>query len=334
MTLSPNTQAILLLTTRFPKGKGGASDEVSPLTPREWGRFAEWLKLQALQPQDLLDEEAHERLQGWHDTAIPAKRLLALLNRGSALALALEKWLRAGLWVMTRADTDYPRRLKQRLRNESPAVLFGCGDRGLLNAGGLAVVGSRNADEDALGYTRRLGQQAAGGSINLVSGAARGIDETAMLAGLDAGGTAVGVMADSLLRASASAKYRPWLQAGTLALVTPFSPEAGFNAGNAMQRNKYIYCLADTALVVHSGKQGGTWTGAQENLRQAWVPLWVRDIQDSEAGNALLIKAGAMQAADLSELDVASLCTNTVISTRQTSLELPGLAVGEERNNY
>lgn len=334
MTLSPNTQAILLLTTWFPKGKAGSADEFSPLTPKEWGRFAEWLKLQALQPQDLLDGEARVRLQGWRDTAIPAQRLLALLNRGSALALTLEKWLRAGLWVVTRADTDYPRRLKQRLRNESPAVLFGCGDRGLLNAGGLAVVGSRKADEDALDYTQKLGQLAAQAGINVVSGAARGIDEAAMLASLDAGGRAAGIMADSLLRASASAKYRSWLQAGTLALVTPFSPEAGFNTGNAMQRNKYIYCLADAALAVHSGKQGGTWTGAQENLRQAWVPLWVRDVQDSEAGNGLLIKAGAMKAPDLSRLDVATLCTKTVISSRQTTLEIPGLTVGEEPKNY
>ena len=73
-------------------------------------------------------------------------------------------------------------------------------------------------------------------------------------------------------------------------LITPFSPEAGFNAGNAMQRNKYIYCLSDASVVVHSGnpetskngKGGGTWTGAMENL--TWVPLWVKPSSDTKSG--------------------------------------------------
>lgn len=38
-----------------------------------------------------------------------------------------------------------------------------------------------------------------------------------------------------------------------LVLMSPFNPEAGFDVGNAMARNKYVYCLADAAVVVHSG---------------------------------------------------------------------------------
>ena len=34
-----------------------------------------------------------------------------------------------------------------------------------------------------------------------------------------------------------------------LVLISPFYPDAGFNVGNAMQRNKYIYCLSDAAMV-------------------------------------------------------------------------------------
>jgi predicted Rossmann fold nucleotide-binding protein DprA/Smf involved in DNA uptake len=39
------------------------------------------------------------------------------------------------------------RRLKTRLREDAPAVLYGCGDINLLETGGLAVVGSRYVDE-------------------------------------------------------------------------------------------------------------------------------------------------------------------------------------------
>jgi len=73
-----------------------------------------------------------------------------------------------------------------------------------------------------------------------------------MLGALEHGGTSVGVLADSLLRSATSAQYRKQIMSGDLVLVTPFNPEAGFNVGNAVTRNRYIYCLADAAVVVSS----------------------------------------------------------------------------------
>ena len=77
------------------------------------------------------------------------------------LGLALEKWQRAGLWVMTRSDEDYPFRLKSRLKYDAPPVLFGCGNRQLLDRGGIAVVGSRDATEGDLGCASMLGGEMA-----------------------------------------------------------------------------------------------------------------------------------------------------------------------------
>jgi len=83
-------------------------------------------------------------------------------------------------------------------------VLFGCGNVGLLDGRAVAVVGSRNASEADLSYATRIGALTARAGAAVVSGAARGIDEAAMLGALDAEGTAVGVLADGLLRASSS----------------------------------------------------------------------------------------------------------------------------------
>ena len=290
MTVSSNTQAVLLLTAHFSKSNGHSA---RPLTPKEWGRFAVWLKDHALTPERLMSNHPRELLKGWSDRQITLDRLEALLNRGSALAIATEKWLRAGLWVMTRSDADYPSRLKQRLGTDSPAVLYGCGNPSLLNRGGLAVVGSRNAVDGDIQYTRQIGAAAVKRGYSIVSGGARGVDEAAMLGALESEGTAVGALANSLLRVCSSPKYRRHLLANNLVLVSTFHPEAGFNAGNAMQRNKYIYCLSDTALVVHSGTKGGTWNGATENLKKSWVPLWVKPTPDPAAGNAGLVRQGA-----------------------------------------
>ena len=109
-----------------------------------------------------------------------------------------------------------------------------------------------------------------------------------MFGALDKGGTVVGILADSLLRASSSKMYRSHLRSQDLVLISPFNPEAGFTVGKAMQRNKYIYCLSDRALVVHSGIKGGTWEGAIENMKKQWVPIWVRRDSDG-SGNAALL---------------------------------------------
>jgi hypothetical protein len=130
----------------------------------------------------------------------------------------------------------------------------------------------------------------------------------AMLGALEVEGTAVGVLADSLLRASMSLKYRKYLLADNLALLSPFYPEAGFSTGNAMARNKYIYCLADAPIVVHSGTTGGTWSGALENLDRQWVPMWVKPTSDEAAGNAAIQKRGASWLPEeAGEVDVATL---------------------------
>lgn len=307
-SLSPMAQATLLLTSYFSKA---SSESAKPLTNAEWGRFALWLKEKSTTPADLLVSDPKALLQGWHDARISTERIIELLNRGHSLALAMEKWQRAGLWVVTRSDPEYPKRLKQRLKTDSPPVLFGCGNKALLNTGGLAVIGSRNASDSDLAFTEQVGAKAAKEGIAIVSGGARGVDETAMLGAMKQGGVVIGVMADSLLKAATSSKWRKGLMDDHAVLVSPFYPEAGFSAGNAMARNKYIYCLADSSLVIHSGKKGGTLNGAEENLKKAWVPLWVKQTTDKDAANAdLVAKGGRWLEADTEAFKISELMCN------------------------
>lgn len=309
MLILPNTQAILLLTSYFSKSK---EDMAKPLTPKEWGRFAVWLREKQLTPEDLMTGRLDHLLQGWSDKKVTLQRVELLLDRGAALGLAMEKWLRSGLWVLTRSDPDYPQKLKQRLGNDSPAVLFGCGNRSLLNGGGLAVVGSRHTSESDLDYSQKLGAMAAENGKSIVSGGARGVDEAAMLGALEVEGTVIGVLANSLFQASSSARYRRHLMENNLLLVSPFYPDAGFYVGNAMQRNKYIYCLSDAAMVVHSGIKGGTWTGAKENLKKCWVPLWVKKTDDESAGNAAIVDAGgSWVSSDIGNINFLDLFTES-----------------------
>jgi predicted Rossmann fold nucleotide-binding protein DprA/Smf involved in DNA uptake len=164
----------------------------------------------------LLRGEPARLLEGWTDRTVTVERVEKLLNRAGALGLAMEKWQRAGLWILIRADVDYPGRLKKQLQALSPPVLFGCGNRRLLDQVGIAVIGSRHASPEDLVLTSRLGSQAALQGLSIISGGARGVDENAMVGALAQEGTVVGVLADNLLRAATSARFRPSLMNGNL----------------------------------------------------------------------------------------------------------------------
>ena len=290
--LSADTEVVLLLCGRF----GGEKQEAyPPLAPREYGELAKWLKALALRPSDLLTDAGRVALASVQEARLERKRVEFLLGRGTAMALALERWARGGLWVISRADVgSFPQRLKDRLKNAAPPLLYGAGDKALLEKGGLAIIGSRDASESALSFTRGIAAQCANEGLAVVSGGARGVDAAAMQGATEAGGYCIGVLASDLLKTSVNRQNRIGLQEGRLVLVSPFYPEAGFNAGNAMGRNRYIYTLADQALVIDSAlRSGGTWEGAVEDLKHGWVPLYVRTPGEG-AGNAALVAEGAL----------------------------------------
>jgi predicted Rossmann fold nucleotide-binding protein DprA/Smf involved in DNA uptake len=289
--ITENAKAILLLCGRF-----GAGDDTGaqPLNIKEYDEVASWLASKKWWPADLLNEEKQGALSDAFAPVDPA-RIKALLARGASMAIAVEKWINKGLWVLCRSDEAYPQRLKQHLKRCAPPILYGAGDRALLSKGGLAVVGSRHIDVEAEEFACSVGRGAAQSGMQLISGAARGVDETAMHGAFEEGGSVIGVMADSLLRASVSGKYREGIRNGQLMLISTYNPEAGFNVGNAMGRNKYIYALADFAVVVSSDYQeGGTWAGAEEELRRdGGRPVFVRTGAGVPRGNTELLHKGA-----------------------------------------
>lgn len=302
MSLSPNTQAILLLTAPLIAGRGEPSSDL--LTSGEYKRLARFLRDKQRQPADLLTPDAGGLL-GEHHPLIDIDRFKRLLARGFLLSQAVERWQTRAIWVVSRADAEYPRRLKARLKDDAPAVLYGCGDAAILDSGGLAVVGSRQVDDALVEYTKGVGRLVAKAGRTLVSGGARGIDQAAMRGALEAGGKVAGVLADSFERTAMNREHRNLLLEGQLVLISPYDPSAGFNVGNAMQRNKLIYALSDAALVVSSDyEKGGTWAGAVEQLEKLQlVPVYVRTQGDTGKGLEALRRKGALPWPDPSTVE-------------------------------
>ena len=289
--LTPNTQAILLLTAPLIAGRGETARDL--LSLGEYNRLARILREKQKQPADLLGPDAHELIELCAQP-FGRPRLDALLSRGFLLSQAVERWNARAIWVISRADAIYPKRLKSRLKEDAPPLLYGCGEIALLEKGGLAVVGSRHVDDEVISFTENVGRISAEAHRSIVSGGAKGIDRAAMHGALLGGGDVAGVMADSLERAALARDNREPFMEGRLVLTSPYDPAAGFNVGHAMQRNKLIYALADAALVVTSDfEKGGTWAGAIEQLeRLHFVPVFVRNGAHAGKGNSALLHRG------------------------------------------
>lgn len=321
--LSSNTQAILLLTAPLIAGRAASTPDL--LSPGEYKRLARHLREMQRQPSDLLSPDAAVLLSACRPV-IDESRLQRLLGRGFLLSQVIERWQARALWVVSRADADYPGRLKARLREDTPPVLYGCGDVRLLESGGLAVVGSRHVDDLLIDYTMAVGRLAARAGRTIVSGGAKGIDQAAMRGALEAEGKVCGVLADSLERTTMNREHRNLLLDGRLVLVSPYDPNTGFNVGNAMQRNKLIYALADASLVVSSDlNKGGTWAGAVEQLdKLKLVPLYVRSTGEPSSGLDALRNKGAIpwpNPSDVSEFEaVFDVATTTVQASPQSKL--------------
>jgi len=288
--ITSDSQVLLLLFSNL----GLPSDpDFPPLTLREWNPIARKLQIKNLRPGVLLDWSTSDLQAQLSLTPDEANRLVNLLARGGALAIKLESLKPLGIHPLTRADLDYPQRYRQRLKDSAPAVLFYAGEKALLGQPGIAVVGSRHLDEAGQECARIVGNYCGHSGLVLYSGGAKGVDTLSMDSAFEASGFAVGVLADSLEKATR--RCQEPLRKGQLCLLTPYSPDAGFSVGAAMGRNRLIYCLADYAIVVASDAEtGGTWAGSTEAIKNGWLPVFVLEHDQMPDGNKLLLHKGGL----------------------------------------
>ena len=289
--LSANTMAILLLTAPLIVGKRGPRAQI--LTAGEYRKLAPRLASLQSEPADLLEPGA-DPLLAQCAQVIEETRLRALLGRGFLLSQAVERWQTRGIWVVSRADAAYPPRLKKRLKNDAPSVLYGCGLQEIMHTRSFAIVGSRSVTEPLVEYTSETASLVARAGLTVVSGGARGVDRAAMNGALEVDGRVVGVLPGDLEKTAMNREHRNLLLEDRLALVSPFDPSLRFTVAQAMQRNRVIYALAEAGLVVNADtNRGGTWAGAVEQLKKYSVPLFVRSAGNPCAGLEALRHHGA-----------------------------------------
>lgn len=188
-----------------------------------------------------------------------ADRILSLLDDGPLLERYLLRGNRMDCVPVTRVSEHYPAIVRRRLGLDSPGCLWVKGDPALLEAPGIALVGSRELLPENREFAREVGRQAARQGLVLVSGNARGADRAAQDTCLEAGGRVVSIVADQL-------EHYPLRSRITFVSEDGF--DLGFSAQRALSRNRVIHALGRMVFVAQARLgRGGTWDGVTRNLR-------------------------------------------------------------------
>ena len=226
-----------------------------------------------------------------------AQRILILLEDRELLEYYCRRGQKLDCHPLTRVSERYPDRLRKILAMESPGCLWCKGDLSLLEKPKVSLVGSRELLPENRDFAREMGRQAAQQGYVLVSGNARGADQTAQNACLEAGGCVISVVADALTDHSLRRR---------VLYISEDGFDAPFSAQRALSRNRIIHSLGQMTFVAQCGYQaGGTWDGTVRNLRFGYSPVYC--YQDRSPAQELLTQMGAQSITKEQLKDLSSL---------------------------
>ena len=252
-----------------------------PLSPAQFRKLARRVRSSEKAPEDRELEAGDLTALGYGPAE--AARILELFSEEDLLERYLQKASRAGCVPLTWLTPGYPHRLLDALGDDAPACLWARGDLTILEADGIALVGSRDLLPENERFARDVGREAAGQGLTLISGNARGADRTAQNAALSAGGRVISILADEL---------RSHEPGPNLLYLSEDGFDLEFSAQRALSRNRCIHALGIAAIAAQcSLASGGTWDGSVRNLRFGWSPLSV--FRDGSEAADLLEQMGA-----------------------------------------
>jgi DNA processing protein len=158
-------------------------------------------------------------------------------------------------------DTDYPRGLGE-LSRPPPAIYLA----GQIAPGPrVAIVGTRRADVDALGFAERLAAELGRRGASIVSGGAIGIDRAAHAGALAVHANTIavhGTPLDRLYPRANIALFRRILAEGG-GWLSELAPGESVTAARFIARNRLIAALADAVVIVQAPERSGALATAE-----------------------------------------------------------------------
>jgi DNA processing protein len=238
-------------------------------------------------------------------TVLDERSTESLVNTRNRLSLdrELERIDRAGIQVVTIADSTYPRLLK--LIPAPPPVLYIRGSLLPEDDLAIAIVGTRRSTSYGREVASRIAMGLAEAGVTVVSGLAMGIDGIAHDASLKAGGRTIAVLSsgvDIIYPSEHEQLARRIVENG--ALISDYAPGRKPDAPNFPARNRIISGLSLGVVVIEAPNRSGaliTVDFAADQGREVFVvPGSV--LSDNSAGCLRLLRDGATLVRDADDI--------------------------------
>lgn len=252
-----------------------------------------------------------------------AEQLIAKRKTSSPEALWSEME-KHSIQALHRDDPNYPMLLKE--IPQAPFIIYTRGSISLNAAPLVTIVGSRRHTPYGKRVADRLARDLAAAGICVVSGLALGIDGVAHRGALEAGGTTVAVLGNSLDDASIAPRSHLSLAHSVIhhgALVSEYPPVTAANRTTFPARNRIMAGMSLGSVIVEAAEKSGTLITARMTLdfnREVFaVPGSI--FSEASLGPNRLIRSGAKVITSVSDiLEELSLGQTSLFQAQQTRL--------------
>ncbi len=253
------------------------------------------------------NEDLANLMSGMKEKAINKVSLSELNDAYRVATKVIEASKQENIGLVGYYDKEYPEILRNTINEEGklepPLYFWYRGNLSVLQLPGLAVIGTREAtSEGVIGGTFLAGEFAKRG-FNIVSGLAEGCDTCGHNGALKVGGRTTAILANGL---DFESVYPPEnkdlaekiVNNGGL-LISEYRIGTTVNRYSLVARDRLQAGLSLAALVIQTGKQGGTMHAATATIL-AGKPLYTIYFKDEATrkqekslGNDLLVSKGA-----------------------------------------
>ncbi len=227
------------------------------------------------------------------------KKIIATTDHLNKQASTLSQWQKEGHNPLICTNPRYPQRLIYNLPPaKHPLILWTRGPVDLLNKPAVTMLGSQTPNDATAEFVKELMTTLEAEAIGLVSGYGRGLDRITLdtMQSTDNGfGVAVIPMGLNAF-AKTTKKLETAIQAGRIALVSPFSPNTPFNQKLADARNLLIDHMTLALLIPESDDD--TQDRAVSALERG-LPVFVKANTNA---NRILLDQGALLLTDSGEV--------------------------------
>lgn len=290
---SENDLPIVALCTNL----GDSNAPYNPLTNIQYNSLAHRIYKSSIKsPKNLMDN-IDDLDKFWEELKLPYKlkdRIEYLLSpeRVTRIYFALEELRRKNIRVITRASSNYPKKLKDKLKEKRPSVIFYIGNLELLDEKIVGIVGSRNIGEEEKNFVKDVAKDLLDKSYTIISGGAKGTDTIAEEYAIKNNGNVILFLSSDMLKKIQYSDVIKHIINEKMLILSESIPNSHFRAYTAMERNKYIYSLSDFVVIAKTDyNKGGTWAGATEAIKNNYCDVIVKD--DKSIGFQALIDKGA-----------------------------------------